>query len=437
MKGPIPPPILATSPLRCGRPPPIRPRKPTNETIPPWRPPHPKALFSRKETNVLLRLTVSILSALLAVSLFGQAEGAFSVASYRSIQDAIDRNPHLMVFVPAGDHFIGEAIRITTANAGLWGPRRIIQTNPEAALVEIEGASSVQLRDLTFTRAKGKMETLQPGIHVRNSAGVTLANVQVLDNWGNRASVLAEHCPAFQIRDCLIQNPLMITGPETSDFIQVIGNYVENAAQGIDIHADHVILADNIVNNAFIGMKATHGARNVIVRANQFSKIDLWGINLVPGGHSHFAEAATPERPAAGPRALISKSLHHPVRYADANVDGYSIVANNMISDFGYGHAYWIWNGPESGLRPAPLRFDATPFPKRPRLTDVMVQGNMVYDPGRDQILVDGGPRVMPPRYDAVVRLGAGERGPRGVSFDDNIFHPGTKGDGLSAQSSR
>ena len=48
--------------------------------------------------------------------------------------------------------------------------------------------------------------------------------------------------------------------PEIGDCIQVLGNYIENAAQGMDIQADHVIISQNIVNNAFVGMKAMHGA---------------------------------------------------------------------------------------------------------------------------------------------------------------------------------
>ena len=112
---------------------------------------------------------------------------------------------------------------------------------------------------------------------------------------------------------------IVVTAPEVTEFTQLLGNYIENAAQGIDIHADHVIISQNIVNNAFIGMKAMHGSRNVIITGNQFTRNDLWAIGLMPGAASHPAQAGKPETD---------------------NSDGGSIIANNIISDFGHGHAH-------------------------------------------------------------------------------------------------
>ena len=60
-----------------------------------------------------------------------------------------------------------------------------------------------------------------------------------------------------------------VAGPDSDNYYQVIGNYIENAPQGIDVHVDHAIVAHNIVNNAFMGMKAMHGARNVIITTEQ------------------------------------------------------------------------------------------------------------------------------------------------------------------------
>ncbi len=111
-----------------------------------------------------------------------------------------------------------------------------------------------------------------------------------------------------------------------------MGNHIENAAQGIDLHSDHVIVANNIVTNSFVGMKAMHGSRNVIITGNQFSRNDLWAIGMMPGTAAHPAADGKPETD---------------------NSDGGSIIANNIISDFGRGHAQWIW-----GTRNAPLKFD-------------------------------------------------------------------------------
>jgi nitrous oxidase accessory protein NosD len=74
---------------------------------------------------------------------------------------------------------------------------------------------------------------------------------------------------------------VIVTGPTRSDLTRILGNQIENAAQGIDIHSDHVIISNNIVNNAFIGMKAMHGSRNVLVTGNQFPAGSL-GVSNIP-----------------------------------------------------------------------------------------------------------------------------------------------------------
>jgi hypothetical protein len=196
---------------------------------------------------------------------------------------------------------------------------------------------------------------------------------------------------------------MVINAPEASDYTQIIGNYIENAAQGIDIHADHVIVSQNIVNNAFMGMKAMHGSRNILIIGNQFVKNDLWSIGLMPGAASHAAAPA----PAGG-------------KPVEANVDGGSIIADNIISDFGYGTAHWVWGDDGS-----PIKFDTGQKPDNPPLTDVIIQGNIVYDTGRDQVIVDGAPKVVPPRYRYAVSVA---RDAKGLHFLNNIFHPGTSG---------
>src|SRR6185295_17987730 len=57
----------------------------------------------------------------------GWAAPSTNVQDYASIQEAIDGNPGRLLFVPAGDYAISEAIRIKTADSGLWGPGRIVQ----------------------------------------------------------------------------------------------------------------------------------------------------------------------------------------------------------------------------------------------------------------------------------------------------------------------
>jgi len=196
---------------------------------------------------------------------------------------------------------------------------------------------------------------------------------------------------------------IVVTGPESSDGIQILGNYIENAAQGIDIHADHVTVSQNIVNNAFMGMKAMHGSRHVLILGNQFIKNDLWSIGLMPGAASHAAKPGPKAQPA----------VHD-------NGDGGSIIAHNIISQFGYGHAHWIW-----GSDGTPLRFDTGQQPDDPPLSEVIVQGNLVYDTGRDQLAADGQVSTESPRYVYAVRVSSDAKG---LHFSNNLFHPGTGG---------
>jgi nitrous oxidase accessory protein NosD len=422
--------------------------------------------------------------------------GEPSAGTYYSIQEALNANPGRMIYVPAGDYTISEKIRIRGDNAGLCGPGRIIQTNPDSQIIEIEGAAGVQLRDLTLTRAEGKMETKHEAVVAIKCRDLVLENLRVLDNRTRSAAIAVRECTGSQVRGCLVRNymritvddrtgsadwgyafkcidgtgievryskgtliqgnrvieqnllptpeiqkqfdlgrfvkknaqkgvitnqktwneeyttawhqgsAIIVTAPEASDCTQILGNTIENAAQGIDIHSDHVIIAQNIVNNSHIGMKAMHGSRHVLIVANQFIKNDLWSIGLMPGAASHAAAPARDGKPAVG-----------------ANADGGSIIAHNIISEFGYGHSHWIWA--ESA---APLRFNRGQKPDNPPLSDVVIQGNVIYDTGRDQILVDGQPKVEPPRYRYAVLIETGGNGPKMLRFSNNIFHPGTAG---------
>jgi hypothetical protein len=174
---------------------------------------------------------------------------------------------------------------------------------------------------------------------------------------------------------------IVVNAPTVTDLTRVIGNHIENAAQGIDLHCDHVIVSNNIVTNAFIGMKAMHGSRNVLITGNQFSRNCLWAIGLMPG---------------AGANA--------------ENFDGGSIISNNIISDFGHGDAHWIWGDERS-----PFKFDTGQQPDDPPLTDVVVTGNIVHSIGK-------------PRYKYAVIIGGGPNTPRGMHFSNNLLHPGTQG---------
>ncbi len=420
-----------------------------------------------------------------------EPSGEIRIADYPSLLEAVKSNPGRLLYLPPGDYEIGETLRFDRDHSGLCGPGRIIQTNPEVPIIEVNHAEDVLLRDLTLMRPEGKTDTSREGIMARDSRDLRIENVRVLDNRTQAAAILLRGCSDCRIQNCLVQNymklaiddrtqsphygyafncidgtgisvnactgtliqgnrvieknllptpeikeryklgsfvkknpqkgsiinqeawdaeyvnnwhqgsAIIVSSPESSDRTQILDNTIENAAQGIDLHCDHVIVAQNIVNNAFMGMKAMHGSRNVLILGNQFIKNDLWSIGLMPGASSH----------AAG-------FEENGVRSANANCDGGSIIANNIISDFGYGHAHWIW-----GSGGSPFKFDAGQLPHNPPLTDVIVSGNVLYDLGREP-----GESESPPRYRYAVSISKADTGPQRLRFFNNILPPGTAG---------
>ena len=410
---------------------------------------------------------------LIVLFLWAQASAAeLTVSAYPTIQAALDANPNRMLFVPAGDYPITEKIRIRGQRSGLFGPGRIIQQNAAQPIVEIEEATEAEIRDLTLTRPEGKMETRNEGIVAIKCRDLVIENVRVIDNRGPAGAITLRESQNCRISRCLVSNymcvsiddrtkspewgyafnctdgtgisisystgtlvegnriieenlrptpenkakyklgdfvkknptkgtsmnqktwdagytdnwqqgsGLIVTAPQVSDLTRILGNHIENAAQGIDLHSDHVIVSDNIIVNSFMGMKAMHGSRNVLITGNQFSRNCLWAIGLMPGAAAH-AE----------------------------NADGGSIIANNIISDFGHGDAHWIW-----GSERSPFKFDTGQQPDDPPLTEVIVTGNMVQSVGA-------------PRYKYAVILPDGSNAPRGMHFSNNLFHAGTEGE--------
>lgn len=246
------------------------------------------------------------------------------------------------------------------------------------------------------------------GIMVRYCAGTLIEGNYVMEKVFSAAKEVRDR---YQLGDFVKKNPvkgahlsqqawdagytdnwrqgsaIQVTAPEVSDFTRIFGNHIENAAQGIDLHCDHVIVSNNIVNHAHIGMKAMHGSRNVLITGNQFSRNDLWAIGLMPGAAAHPAANGKPE-----------------------NSDGGSIIANNIISDFGHGEARWMW-GPER----SPFKFDSGQDADDPPLDSVLIQGNLVHNSG-------------PPRYIYDVIIATEANGPRNLHFSNNVFPPGTRG---------
>jgi len=405
--------------------------------------------------------------------LWGNAQGnpGLTVEKFDTIQAALEANPNRMIYLPAGDYRIQEKIRIRGERSGLFGPGRIIQENPDQPIIEVENAVDAELRDLTLIRSEGSEVTDKEGILAIKCRGLVIENVRVIDNRTQSGAITLRECQDARISRCTVKNytrvsvddrtksedwgyafnctngtgiaisystgsliegnriieenlvptpeikakyklgdfvkknpekgkivnqalwdeeytdnwqqgsGLIVTAPKVSDYTRIIGNHFENAAQGIDLHCDHVIVANNIVTNSFMGLKAMHGSRNVLITGNQFSRNSLWAIGLMPGA------AADAE-----------------------NADGGSIIANNIVSDFGHGDANWIWGNERS-----PFKFDNGQEDDDPPLTDVVIQGNVLHTIGE-------------PRYRYAVIISRGENTPRNLKFSGNLFTPGTDG---------
>lgn len=195
---------------------------------------------------------------------------------------------------------------------------------------------------------------------------------------------------------------IVITSPETTSHVLVAGNSLENVAQGFDIHADHVICTDNIIDHAMIGIKATHGAVNLMISNNHISHVDLWGILLNPGASSHDGRPETEGGPRRKP-----------------NVDGGTIVSANIITEYGEGNEFWNWGGSDA------IRIADGQLAENPPLRDVIFDSNIVYNSRRDE--------GRPARYNFAVAIQSWSSGesanmPRNIRFTNNIFHPGKEG---------
>lgn len=439
---------------------------------------------------------------------FGQVPDA---QEYDSLHAAIDANPGRMIHVPQETHILSEPLRLTTDGSGLAGYGTILQSNPDAPILIIEGTENIRLCDVTLGRTEGAMPCNASGIIVEGSSGVRIENVRLLDNQSQPAALRIENSTNVQVTACEVRNykriavddrtapgetlygyafhcidgtgihvsasqnvsllhnriveykllptremkeehhlgnltagrypdnfgelgrhagesgyvsnwhqgsAIVVTSPETTRDILIQGNYIENCAQGIDLHADYVRCTDNTVICGMMGIKMTHGSKHLVVANNLLSRIDLWAILYNPGAASHEGKPAEGE--------------HSPV---PPNVDGGSVIANNIITDYGYGHEYWNWSHPPELHGNYAIAFYEGQLETNPPLRDVIVTGNLVYDTGRDRVIVNGHLINEPPRYRYALYVGPwshsaepGPTSPKEIQVYGNSFHPGVGG---------
>ncbi|MEQ9070463.1 MAG: right-handed parallel beta-helix repeat-containing protein, partial [Gimesia chilikensis] len=115
-----------------------------------------------------------------------------------------------MLFLPAGDYEISEKLVIRSDGSGLFGPGRIIQTNPAAPFIEVEHRKGVQFRDLVLTRPEDKQTTAIEAINLRDCQDLVLDNITVLNHRTRSGVFYLLNCRNATIRNCTITNYMRI-----------------------------------------------------------------------------------------------------------------------------------------------------------------------------------------------------------------------------------
>ena len=128
-----------------------------------------------------------------------------SAVSYPSIQAALDANPGRMIYVPSGDYSITRKIVLNKDRSGLFGPGRIIQQTADEPVIEIENASSIEVRDLTLTRGWQDGNIQAREFAANRCRDLVIENVSVIDNRTRAAAIVLRECRGARISRCLVR----------------------------------------------------------------------------------------------------------------------------------------------------------------------------------------------------------------------------------------
>jgi hypothetical protein len=123
-----------------------------------------------------------------------------------SLAAAVAASPAQPVFVPAGDHPIDAPLMFTQDGGGLYGPGRIVQTNPALAIIRVENAADVRIEGVTLTRAPGAQDATESALRAERAKGLVVNGVRVLENHSQSAAIRLDLCEDATIRDCIIRN---------------------------------------------------------------------------------------------------------------------------------------------------------------------------------------------------------------------------------------
>ena len=134
-----------------------------------------------------------------------------SAADYPTLQAAVDDNPGKTINISSGDYLLSETLNISAENTTLQGAGRLIQQNPNAAVVRIHDCKHIRISGLTLTRSEDKQTATKPAIEVSQVEHVTLQDLRIINNHARNGAITITDCQHIDVRDCSVKNYSLIS----------------------------------------------------------------------------------------------------------------------------------------------------------------------------------------------------------------------------------
>lgn len=396
----------------------------------------------------------------------------------------------LMVLAADQDIRLEAPYRITEDDVVLQGTHALIQTDPAAPVLVIEGAKRVRIEGLTITRAEGVQEATAPGILIIDCEEIVLDSVRVRNCKARDPAIEIRSSRNCTVRDSVVQNYKRIAVDDRTD--SELYGYAFRAIDGTGILVNNsvgtVIEGNRIVEDALLptrDMKDEHQLGSLTDGAHPTVPGEL-GKSAVKSGYVnnwHQGSAIVVTGPTVSRDTLIrGNHIVNAAQGIDLHSD-FAIVSDNIIDHAmiglkgTHGCRGHVWSNniirnvdlwgillnPGSGSY---LEKEGAPEPnvdggivitgniiadygyghefwnwggshaialfdgqlaENPPLRDVVISNNVVYDPGRDT--------GEEPHYRYAVYIGGWDQGetpdpnwPQDIQFMNNRFHPGRDG---------
>lgn len=381
----------------------------------------------------------TIVASILLLALVGRAGGeeteAVSAAepSGAWIQRALDARPGVALFLPVGDHRVDAAVVIRADGTTLHGFGRIVQSDPAAPVLRVDGADRVTIRGIGIARAEvvapsgdaesagvgggavaGEAASLartEEGIRADDAHFLRIESVRVEECRAPSGAIRLNHCDDARVRDCDVIDYQALTIDDRTE--SDLYGYAFRCIDGHGIVADScvspMILDNRIVETTLLPTRATrdrHGLGGLVPGRRADATPGALGKGVAAKGYArnwHQGSAILVTGPERGAEALVRGNairgcgqgidLHADrVRCLENSIDRAMIgikamhgsrnliVAHNVISR---ADLWGIMLGPGSashGAEPA-----AEGRPARAANVDggTLVQGNVITDMGR------------------------------------------------------